>query len=154
MIGREYPTQNYEEWLAFITAHLPEPVSQELVSDGSMLLMGGDPGQVIVRLTRSTVTVLEYAARREELHTPGVTPRRVGSVVWRRVPNARAVAAVHALIDAARDARLAKFRTCERCAQSTPPESMHDDAVCQSCAALPRAGRPGDVVGSGGSGGR
>lgn len=127
-------TRNFEEWLAFVTAHLPGPVTHELVSDGSTLLTGGDPAQVIVRLTRSVVSVFEYAATWEGPHTAVVTPRRVGSVVWRRVPNAKAVAAVHALIDAARESRLARFRTCERCSQSTPPEHMHDDAMCQSCA--------------------
>jgi hypothetical protein len=109
-------------------------VTHELVTDGSTVLIGGDPGEVIVRLTRSTVSVFEYAARWEGPHTPVVTPRRVGTVVWRRVPNAKTVAAVHALIDAARESRLARFRTCEGCGQSTPPEYMHDEMICQSCA--------------------
>jgi hypothetical protein len=126
--------ENFEEWLAFITTHLTQPVSSEVVPDGSTYLTGGDPGEVIVRLTRSTVTVWEYAVSWESPHSPMVRPIRVGSVVWRHIPNPKAILAVHSLIDAARDSRLSKFSVCSHCERRKPPESMHDEDVCQSCA--------------------
>jgi hypothetical protein len=126
--------QNFEEWLAFITTHLTQPASSEVAPDGSTYLTGGDPGEVIVRLTRSTVTVWEYAVNWETPHSPMVRPIRVGSVVWRRIPNPSAISAVRSLIDAARESRLAKFSVCSHCERRKPPESMHDEDVCQSCA--------------------
>lgn len=125
---------NIEEWLAFITTHLPQPVSQEIALDGSTYLSGGDPGEVIVRLTRSTITVWEYAVSWNTPDSPTVQPIRVGSVVWRRIQNASAVSAVHALIEAARESRLGTFSVCSHCQRRQPPELMHDDDVCQSCA--------------------
>ena len=134
--------QNFEEWLAFISTHLTEPVSTELAPDGSTYLTGGDPGEVIVRLTRSTVTVWEYSVGWETPHSPTVQPIRVGSVVWRRIPNPSAISAVRSLIDAARESRLAKFSVCSHCEQRKPPELMHDDDVCQACAGEPSGSSP------------
>lgn len=124
---------NFEEWLAFIATHLPEPVTEEQTDDGTTFT-GGDPGQVMIRLTGSTITVLEYAVVWNGPHTPVLSPRRIGTVAWRRARTHEMTTAVAALIEAARKARLAKFRVCERCERSTPPEWMHDDGVCQSCA--------------------
>ena len=59
---------------------------------------------------------------------------RVGSVVWRRIPNPNAISAVRSLIDAARESRLAKFSICSQCDQRKPPELMLDDDVCHACA--------------------
>jgi hypothetical protein len=126
--------ENFEEWLAFITTHLTQPVSQEIAPDGSTYLTGGDPAEVIVRLTRSTVTVWEYAVSWETPHSATVQPIRLGSVVWRRIPNPSAISAVRSLIEAARESRLARFSICSHCEQRKPPELMHDADMCQSCA--------------------
>ena len=126
--------QNFEEWLAFITTHLPQPVSQEMAADGSTYFIGGEPGEVIVKLTRSAVTVWEYAIDWGESQSPSVQPLRVGSVVWRRIPNTHAITAVASLIEAARESRQSKFSTCADCDRRIPPELMHDDEICLSCA--------------------
>lgn len=123
----------FEEWLAYITTHLPTPVTEEQTGEGTTFT-GGDPGQVIVRLTRSRITVLEYAIEWTGPHTPVLAPRRIGTVVWGRARTHEMTKAVAALIEAAREARLAKFRVCERCERSTPPEWMDNERVCQSCA--------------------
>ncbi len=126
--------QNFEEWLAFVTARLTAPVAQEVAPDGSTYLTGGEPGEVIVRLTRSTVTVWEYAVTWETPDSPTIAPIRAGSVVWRHIPNTSAILAVQSLIEAARQSRLGKFSVCSHCEQRKPPEWMHEDGVCQSCA--------------------
>jgi hypothetical protein len=125
---------NFEEWLAFLTARLPQPVSQDTAPDGSIYFTGGEPAEVIVRLTRSTLTVWEYAITWDTPESSAVTPIRAGSVAWRNIPYAGAVAAVRSLIDAARESRLAKYSLCSHCEARKPPESMHDDDVCQACA--------------------
>ena len=127
-------SQHFEEWLAFIAANLPKPVEQEQALDGSTYFTGGHPAEVIVRLTRSTVSVWEYAVSWEGSHMPVVRPIRVGLVAWRRISGPRATSAVHALVEAARESRRSKFETCRYCERSTPPEWMDEDGVCQSCA--------------------
>jgi hypothetical protein len=125
------------EWEALLTsvAHeLPQPVEQETTRDGSVVLVGGDPGEVIVRLTRSAASVSEYAV---EWRGPGdlvVRPVGFGTIRWRRMPEIHALAALQTLVRAARESRRAKYQMCGYCEKMTPPEALHDDQVCQACA--------------------
>lgn len=124
----------FEELHAYIAAQLARPVSQDFADDGSVVLTSGDPCEVIVRLTKATVTVAEYSIRSTGPHAPFVAPIVVGTVKWRRVSPESAMHAVKSLIVAARDSRLAKFRTCQTCSERNPPEWMYDDELCQACA--------------------
>lgn len=124
----------FEELLAFIAAQLPTPVQQDFQDDGSVLFVGGEPGEVVVRLTPDTVTVAEYSSRWSTPYTPTVEPIEIGVFNWTAVSGDAAMRVVKTLIAAAREARLAKFATCVVCAQRRPPEWMDDDDVCQACA--------------------
>ena len=132
------PPTSYEELLALVEAHLDAPVARDHAPDGSLYLVGGDPPQVIVRVTSSTVTVFEYAVRVEAPHAPVVRPIRIGSVAWRRIPDTSGMKAISTLIAAARQSRLATFRICVWCDTPTPPECMRDDDTCQTCAETPQ----------------
>jgi len=125
---------NLDEWIAFVSTHLPEPVSREEAADGTICFTGGDPGEVIVTVSPSTIAVLEYAVRWDTPYTPMVKPRLIGEVKWRRARNAETTRAVSALIAATRESRRAKFRRCEECERVLPPAWMHDDRICQTCA--------------------
>jgi hypothetical protein len=125
---------HYEEWLAFLSTHLPAPVRQEEATDGSLLFTGGEPPLVRARLTPSVITVYRFAVRWDAPDRPVVVPRRVGTLVWRRARNNEMLRAVGALIEAAREARLGTFTVCVICERPTPPERMHDDQICDSCA--------------------
>ena len=127
-------SEKYEEWHAFVVAHLNEPVEESARDDGTYLT-SGQPGEVVVRIDDSTITVFEYAVKWEDPVTPVVQPRRVGSVVCRRLPERAAMRAVQALIDGARESRQQKFRTCDACNRQRPPEWMREPNICQSCAA-------------------
>lgn len=127
-------SQGVEEWHAFIAAHLPGPVEQEERADGATYFTGGSPGEVVVRLSRSTVTVWEYAVTWDGAYSPVIAPLLIGSVRWRRVAERAGMKAVQALIDAAREARLAKFRVCQHCSERQPPEWMHEVDICVACA--------------------
>jgi hypothetical protein len=133
--------QNLDEWLAFVSTHLPEPVLREEAADGTVWFTGGRPPLVIVTVGGGTIAVFEYAVRLEPFKAPLVTPRLVGQVKWRRARNTEMTRAVGALIGAARESRLAKFHRCEQCDEAVPPEEMHDATICQACA----EGSPGVV---------
>jgi hypothetical protein len=125
------------EWEGLLTSvvhDLPQPVDQETARDGSVVLVGGDPGEVVVRLTRSAVLVSEYAVECQGPHDLTVRPITFGVLRWRRMPEVHTLAALQTLVRAARDSRRAKYRTCGYCESSTPPEALHNDQVCQECA--------------------
>jgi hypothetical protein len=125
------------EWEGLLTSvvhELPQPVEQEPVRDGSVVLVGGDPGEVIVRLTRSVVSVSEYTVEWQGPHNPVVRPIAFGTLHWRRMPEVHALAALQTLLRAARESRRAKYRTCVYCERNTPPEALYDDQICRQCA--------------------
>jgi hypothetical protein len=122
----------YEEWHAFIAAHLPDPVSVEDGEADETWFTAGDPGEVIVRLRNRAVSVYEFAIR----WTGGrqiVRPRLVGTLLPRGVDDARAMGIVESLIAAARERRVGPYQACRVCARRQPPEFMHDE-FCAECA--------------------
>jgi hypothetical protein len=127
-------SQTADEWHAFIEAHLTQPVEREERADGETYFTGGNPGEVVVRLTRTSITVWEYAVTWDNEYSQVVTPKLVGSVRWRRISERGASKVVQALIDAARESRHAKYRICQRCGDRQPPEWMQEPDLCVSCA--------------------
>jgi hypothetical protein len=126
----------WEAWLAFFAASLPRPVEQSTAPDGSVTFRGGSPGEVIVHLAPSIITVSIFTVRGDFTRRPIVVARPVGYVRWRRVLPDDAIRVVESLIAAARAARLAEFRTCTLCERTWPPEHMADERTCVGCARL------------------
>ncbi len=126
--------ERYEQVIAFLTAHLPTPVEQE-DRDGVLVFTGGDPGEVVARLTHSSVIIEEYSVRLELARRPVVQPRRVGSANWRRLSETALMTVVGQLIKGAREVRLSRYRACRFCGKTNPPEWQHGDDVCHACAA-------------------
>ena len=126
--------ERFEQLIAFLTSHLPEPVEQQPDDQGGIIFTGGSPGEVVAHLTESSVVICEYRMRWENMLTPTVAPRRVGVVKWRRLPETELMDAVASLIKGAREMRLAQYRLCQSCETVNPPEWMRDD-LCQECAA-------------------
>ena len=127
-------SERYEQLIAFLTTHLPTPIEQE-EQDGVLVFTGGEPGEVVARLTNSSVIIEEYAVKWETPFKPVVHPRRVGTVHWRRLPETALMTVVGQLINGARDVRLSRYRSCQFCGKTNPPEWQHGDDVCQACAA-------------------
>ena len=126
-------TERYEQLIAFLGSQLPAPVDHEPGGDGSVIFTGGDPAEVIVLLTESSVVVSEYAG---VWNSDGfvVKPRRVGVLKWRRLPETSLMNALADLIKGAREMRLARYRACSCCDEKNPPEWLLDDDVCHRCA--------------------
>jgi hypothetical protein len=113
---------------------LPGPVREEKSLDGSVVLVGGDPGEAIVRVGRKKLSIAVYSVRWEGPHTPTVKPQHLATLSWRRLPATTLLMTLHGLARAAKDIRTATYRRCERCGETKPPEWMHDGSTCQSCA--------------------
>ena len=119
---------------------LPPPLNRficpddEHQPDNSTILLGGFPQEVVVRITDSTVSVAVFAAHWSEPHTLKMSPEKLASFKWRRMPLATALEAVGMMIETARTIRQARYRKCERCGEIMPPEAMHDRMTCHTCA--------------------
>lgn len=123
-----------ESLLKEVRELLVAPVREETQVDGSIVMVGGDPGEVIVRIGAAKLSVAVFSIRWEGPHTPVVRPEPLATLRWRRLPAPTLMMTLHGLISAAREVRVAKYRRCERCALNKPPEWMHDEKTCQSCA--------------------
>jgi hypothetical protein len=126
--------ERFEQLIAFLDSNLPAPVERQDAADGSVQFTGGEPAQVVVSLTDTSVIVAEFAGVWESPFTFAAKPKRVGLLKWRRLPETALFNALTALIKGARDARQSRFQMCRYCGNSTAPEWMHDDGVCQACA--------------------
>lgn len=124
----------YEEMLAFVLARLHEPIDQHEDAEGAVVITSGDPGEVIVRLTESEVTIAEYSVWENGSARSALRPITVGTVGWTALSADATMRAVTALIHLAREARTATFRVCSVCARATPPERMQSDDRCRECA--------------------
>jgi hypothetical protein len=133
-MDRQGAPERFEQLIAFLGSNLPTPVERQEDVDGSIRFTGGDPPEVIVVLTESSVVVSQFAGVWESPFTFSARPRRVGVVKWRRLPENALLSAIAALVKGAREARLASFETCQYCGQRTAPEWLHDEGVCQACA--------------------
>jgi len=105
--------ERYEQLIAFLGSNLPAPVDRQEDADGALRFTAGDPPQVVVLLTESSVIVAAFAGEWETPLTFSAKPRRVGVVKWRRLPENALLSAISALVKGARDARLASFKTCQ-----------------------------------------
>jgi hypothetical protein len=133
-MDRHDAPERYEQLIAFLGSNLPTPVERHEDVDGSIRFTGGDPPEVVVVLTESSVVVSQFSGVWESAFTFAAKPRRVGVVKWRRLPENALLSAIGALVKGAREARLASFETCQYCGQRTAPEWLHDEGVCQACA--------------------
>ena len=126
-IDRDFLLQELQELL-------PDPVREEMQLDGDVVLVGGDPGEVIVRIGGSKVSIAVYSVRWEGPHTPVTRPKQLATLNWKRLPASRTMMTLHTLVESAREIRRAKYRKCEKCGEAKPPEWMHGEDICQSCA--------------------
>ena len=126
--------ERYEQLIAFLDSNLPSPVERIEGADGSVQFTAGEPAEVVVSLTDTSVLVSEFAGVWESPFTFAARPRRVGVLKWRRLPETALFNALSVLIKGAREARMSRFQTCRYCARSTAPEWMHGNGVCQACA--------------------
>ena len=128
-------TELRQKLIADITEMLPSPViTEEKNSDRKVTLIAGDPGEVVVTIGSGNISTAEFKVTWKGPCTPICTPRNLGKLKWKNIPEARLRALLRELVCAAIDVRRSKYRSCSYCQKANPPEWMHDDSVCQSCA--------------------
>ena len=127
-------SERYEQLIAFLSTHLPQPVQQLEEIHGIFVFRGGSPVEVIATLTHTSVIIEEFAMRWETPVNTVERPRRVGAVNWRRLPESTLMNVVAQLIKGAREMRRARYKACRFCGRTNPPEWFHNDNVCQGCA--------------------
>jgi hypothetical protein len=125
--------ERFEQLIAFVGAQMPTPVEEHQADDGSFIFSGGDPAEVVVQVTESTVLVAAFVGDREE-HDPLNDPRPVAELHWRLLPETAVMNALSALIKGARETRLATYRVCIDCGTKKAPEQMQTEEVCLECA--------------------
>lgn len=130
---REVNDERFEQLMAFLGSQLPAPVEQQHEEDGSVVFVAGVPAEVLVRLTPARVTVWEVGGRWRAPGHVTLEPRRIGTLCWPRLPETPLLDALAAMVRAAREARLSRYRPCAMCGAQTPPE-QRAGAVCASCA--------------------
>lgn len=116
---------------------LPAPVRDDLHTIelfAEIVLIGGNPGEVIVQIDDGDVTISEYTVSWETPYTPVIKAEKVGSLNWEQVPATVLNEKLSELITKTIEIRRAKYRKCEKCRETKQPEWMHNQTVCQSCA--------------------
>ena len=126
--------ERYEQLIAFLDSNLATAGEHQERADGSLEFVGGDPAEVVVVVTETSVIVSSYAAVWETPYALTPRPRRVGILKWRRLPETAMFNALSVLIKGAREARQSQYRACAQCGRVTAPEWMHTDGMCASCA--------------------
>src|ERR1700681_3463511 len=119
-------SERYEQLLAFLGSQLPVPVHQHAEDDGDVRFVGGDPAEVVVVLTESSVVVSEFAGVWQTPFRFAEKPKPIGLLKWRRIPESALWTALSALIKGAREARLSRFQVCRYCDRNTAREYLND----------------------------
>jgi hypothetical protein len=110
------------QWEVLIRSMLPLPIR---IEDG--ILIGGEPGEVVVRISEGRLEVAAYAVIWDS-QDPRLAPEG-----WKTFPMTAKPERVAKAIIKARTRRIATFEWCPRCASVRPPECM-SDGICQTCA--------------------
>ena len=80
-------------------------IREETQLDGIIVMVGGDPGEVFVRIGRSKVSIALFRLSWDGPHTPVVRPIHFATLNWRRLPASTLKMTLHSLIIAVREVR-------------------------------------------------
>ena len=111
---------------------LPQPVSS------GKQKIAGDPRQpeIVVRVSDEGLLIAPYRAQWQGPAKLKVVVSDADIISWSDLPGDAEQLRDYLFqkIEAAQEARKATFKNCSTCHKSTPPEWMHEDSTCQTCA--------------------
>ena len=128
---------DYEQLKSLVRGMLPEPIDEQWQIDGSEVLIGGEPSQVVVRITRRTVSVYEFKVGWDGPHTPVRRDKKLATICWTRLNSSTVYLVLSPLIESTCEARKEGFQKCSICGELKPPEHLlgaTDEPVCHGCA--------------------
>jgi len=123
-----------DELIECVRSYLPSPIETETAIGGAVILTAGQPGEVIVKITGKRVRVGLFTIRWDGPHTPVVYPEWLATLYWKNLPRTEMTTLLHLVISRTSKLRRDTYGKCSRCGESKPPEWMHDEETCQSCA--------------------
>ena len=110
------------------------PLREEASPDGTIQLIVGDPGEVVVTVSDERVSIFEYGIEWQGPHTPVERHTPLGDIRLDGISGKDLEQLVSEWITVTRRRRRRRFRTCKFCDEKNPPEWMHARDVCQGCA--------------------
>jgi hypothetical protein len=128
-------SERYDQLMAFLNSQLPKPVREQHTDEDRCIFTGGEPPEVIVHLTESTVLVAQFTGSWEGGDDLTLEANPFGELYWRALPETALMNALGALIKGARESRLASYRPCWSCGEATPPEWLDAEDICRKCGA-------------------
>lgn len=112
------------------------PAQVEEQIDGTVVFIGGEPEDVVVRVYRSKVAVSSFSIRWEGPHSPVVRPKTFASFNWKLIPSFQMSFLLRDLIPMVREIRRSQFKQCSVCKEVKAPEDLHfidEKHVCHGC---------------------
>src|SRR5207247_6612937 len=68
--------ERYEQLIAYLESNLPAPVDRQETADGAVQFIAGEPAEVVVSLTETSVLVSEFSGVWESPFPFAARPRR------------------------------------------------------------------------------
>lgn len=123
-----------ERTLDIVRVVMGKPLREEASPDGTTQLIAGDPGEVVVTVSKERVSVFEYAIEWQGPGTPVERHAPLGDIRLAGLSGTDLKRLLSALVKVTRRRRRQRFRKCKLCNERNPPEWMHSRAICQGCA--------------------
>lgn len=138
------PTK-FEKLITEIKELLPSPVSEENTNidaelivedlDEGAWLIGGSPGEVAVFVSEEVVVFSQFAITwKNSPNVPTISPIPIASIHWKNLRKQERHQLFTALVEMIAKRRRKLYRACNYCKELVPPEWMHGDDICGSCA--------------------
>lgn len=114
---------------------VPRPIEEVTVDNAppARWFAAGDPYLVLIGLGEGITYVGEPVVTWRGAHSPQLGVLGVTELPAGDAPDDAATGATR-LIELMKTRRAARFRRCDECGRSTPPEWLHSAALCDGCA--------------------
>lgn len=128
---------DHDAILVGISKMMPEKVKKLLDQpcriDGNQVFIG-DPAAVIVQIDDDWLTLCEFSIKWTGPHTREVLPIPLAKLNWKLMSINELRGIYSHIFSSILIKRREKYRTCEKCMETKPPEWMCGDKICDECA--------------------
>jgi hypothetical protein len=129
----EFDPLEFSQLVSILEDIVPHPISKENLPGGTIRMIGGEPGEVVIDLTDKTVTVSEFHLEQVSDRARVLQPNLLGTLHWTQVPTWSTRRILEELTATAANRNRAAWRDCIRCGTSTHPQNLTSSGVCTNC---------------------